>query len=63
MRTFVSYQPVRDEAEDVIGVSISVANVETPALSLKRIAEIHPLANGFFDSSLGAKINALSQPN
>jgi len=63
MRNFASYQPVRDEAEDVIGVSISVANVETPALALKRIAEIHPLANGFFDSSLGANITAVSQPN
>jgi EAL domain-containing protein (putative c-di-GMP-specific phosphodiesterase class I) len=29
MRTLVSYQPVRDEAEEVIGVSVSVVNLST----------------------------------
>jgi EAL domain-containing protein (putative c-di-GMP-specific phosphodiesterase class I) len=51
MRTSVSYQPVRDEAEEVIGVSVSVVNLSTYGDFTNGVSMLSHLALDGFQSA------------
>lgn len=51
MRTLVSYQPVRDEDNDVIGVSVSVVNLSSSADLTLELPMMNPLSMECFQST------------